>query len=90
MTTRKPNDTTKKDKAFMICLLEPINNSICNTTYDIENLLGLLKKVKNTEDFKEALKILTDVSAHQLTLTQHLVDTVRSISIEPEGAPKVH
>ena len=88
--TRKPVEKTQKNKAFMICLLEPINNSICNTTYDIENLLGLLKKVKNTEDFKEALKILTDVSNHQLTLTQHLIDIVKSISIEPEETQNIH
>lgn len=88
--TRKPVEKNQKNKAFMICLLEPINNSICNTTYDIENLLGLLKKVKNTEDFKEALKILTDVSNHQLTLTQHLIDIVKSISIEPEETQNIH
>ncbi len=74
----------------MICLLEPINNSICNTTYDIENLLGLLKKVRRTDDFNEALKVLTDVSNHQLTLAQHLVDIVRSISITPESEEKIH
>ena len=89
--TRKPVDNTQKNKAFMICLLDPINNSTCNTTYEIENLLSLLKRAKTTEDFKEALKILTDASNHQLKLTQHFVDIVKSISIElEEDVKEVH
>lgn len=86
----KPSSNNQRSKAFMICLLEPINNSICNATYDIENLLELLKKVKNTDDYNEALKILTDASNHQLALAQHLVEIVKSISIVPESTQKVH
>ena len=88
--TRKPVDNKLKNKAFSICLLVPLNNSIYNSTLEIEALLDLLKQANNEGGFRDALQILTRISEHQLVLAGHFADIAKSITIEPEEQQKVH
>lgn len=88
--TRKLVDDRLKRNAFSVCLLAPLNNSIYNAAYDIEELLNLLKKAKDDETFNQALQILTKISSHQATLAKHFAEIAQSMEIDPKEGEKIH
>lgn len=83
-------DEEDDKRAFNICLLEPVNYTIHETSDQIGVILDLLKKTKNKEEFQRTLIILIKMSENQAFLATSLMETVTSMLEKPEDRPKVH
>ena len=83
-------DEEDDKRAFNICLLEPVNYTIHETSDQIGVILDLLKKTKNKEEFQRTLIILIKMSENQAFLATSTLETVRSMLEKPEDRPKVH